>query len=240
MHRFFLPPSSFQANTVFFPPETARQISRVLRLQPGQDVVALDGSGMEFLTRLDEVTSESATGSVLSRAACTTEPALDLVIYLSLTQREKMEWILQKCTEVGAAAFVPVVTSRSLVQDPGEVEHKRLRWENILREAAEQCGRGRIPGLQPCLRFPQALAQSGQYENALFCWEGEHAVSLSKAVTGHKQIAVFIGPEGGFSADEAAAAQSAGWQPVTLGKRILRMETAAVVACALVLEKVEE
>jgi 16S rRNA (uracil1498-N3)-methyltransferase len=240
MHRFFLPSTSFQADTVIFPPETARQISRVLRLQPGQEVVTLDGSGMEFTTRLEEVSPEVARGVVTAKAICSAEPELDLVVYLGHTQREKMEWILQKCTEVGAAAFIPVVTSRSLVQDPAEVEHKRVRWENILREAAEQCGRGRIPVLQACLRFPQALAQSVQFENALLCWEGEHALSLSKAVTGRKNIGVFIGPEGGFSTEEAAAAQAAGWQPVTLGKRILRMETAAVVACALVLEKVGE
>lgn len=240
MHRFFLPPSAFQADSVVFPSETARQISRVLRLQPGQEVVTLDGSGMEFTTRLEEVSPEVASGTVTARVVCSAEPELDLFVYLGLTQREKMEWILQKCTEVGAVSLVPVITSRSLAQDPAEVEHKRQRWENILREAAEQCGRGRIPTLKPCLRFPQALAQAGQHENAMFCWEGEHALALSKAVTGRKNIAVFIGPEGGFSAEEAAAAQAAGWQPVTMGKRILRMETAAVVACALVLEKVGE
>jgi len=240
MHRFFLPLNAFQTGKVAFPPETARQISRVLRLQPGQMVTALDGSGTEFAVRLEEVSPDSTWGTVTGQGVCEAEPAVELVLYLGLTQREKMEWILQKCTEVGVKSVVPVVTSRSLVQDPAEVEHKRQRWETILREAAEQCGRGRIPVLQPCLRFPQALAQASQFENVLFCWEGEHALNLSKAVTGHKKIAVFIGPEGGFSAEEAAAAQAAGWQPVTLGKRVLRMETAAVVACALVLEKVEE
>lgn len=245
-HRFFLPPELLKTSEILFPQETARQIARVLRLKPGARVIALDNNGQQAEIELTAVSADSVEGRVLGISAAAGEPRARLTLYLGLTQREKFEWMLQKCTEVGAAAFVPLVTQRSLVQDGREVERKRDRWEAILREAAEQCGRGRIPELRPAQTWTAALRSiAADYDLALAAWEGEHALRLRDAVRALKnqpnpRLAVLIGPEGGLSEEEINTAYAAGVRAVSLGDRILRMETAAVVAAALALDELEK
>jgi 16S rRNA (uracil1498-N3)-methyltransferase len=244
MHHFFLPPENIQADIVQFPPDTARQMALVLRLQPGEHVIALDGLGMEYEVELLQVSRAGVQGRVMDRRPARGEPAARITLYLALTQREKFEWMLQKCTEVGAAAFVPVISSRSLVQERGDAAKKLERWGRIVREAAEQSQRGIVPEVREPVRFDAALREGASYHLRLIPWEGEHATGLRQALAGLQNIssptlAVFIGPEGGFSAEEIEAARGTGFQPVTLGKRILRMETAAVVAAALILYELE-
>lgn len=244
-HRFFLPPEYLNSDEIVFPPEVGRQIGRVLRLKAGALVVVLDNRGLQADVELMEVSSEYVAGRILRRTAASGEPIAWLTLYLGLTQREKFEWMLQKCTEVGAAVFVPVVTQRSLVQDGQEVERKRARWEAILREASEQCGRGRIPELRPALNWKAALQDAvDTHDLALVAWEGEHSLRLRTGLAGLKgrsapKLAILIGPEGGLSEEEIYSAQKAGVKPVSLGARILRMETAAVVAAALALDALE-
>ncbi len=244
MHRFFLPPTSFQPGSVSFPPDLAHQITSVLRLSPGQTVIVLDGQGREYEIELTQVDRSQTAGRILSDRPAAGEPPIRLTLYLALSRREKFEWMLQKCTEVGASAFVPVITSRTLVQDSRDAAKKLERWQRILREAAEQSRRGRIPDLHPPLRFDAALA-GAHHDLKLIPFEGEHTVSLRQAlgplplVQGESSAAVFIGPEGGFSDEEILAARQSGFQPITLGRRILRMETAAVVAAALLIYETE-
>ncbi|GAP15531.1 RNA methyltransferase, RsmE family [Longilinea arvoryzae] len=245
-HRFFLPPELLKNDEFQFPDEIGHQIARVLRLKSGAQVIALDNQGRQADIELIMVAPERVSGRVLQRLPARGEPRTRLTLYLGLTQREKFEWMLQKCTEVGAAAFVPLVTQRSLVQDGREVERKRARWEAILREAAEQCGRGRIPALHPALNWAAAL-RSARAENdlTLVAWEGEHSLRLRDALANLKaapapKLGMLIGPEGGLSEEEIAAGRAAGVQAVSLGERILRMETAAVVATALALDELEE
>jgi 16S rRNA (uracil1498-N3)-methyltransferase len=244
MHHFFLPPDQFKTDPISFPPEIARQMALVLRLQPGERVIALDGLGLEYEVELLQVDRAVVQGRVLSSHPAQGEPAARITLYLALTQREKFEWMLQKCTEVGAAAFVPVITSRSLVQDGGDAAKKLERWQRIVREAAEQSRRGIVPEVRAPVRFEAALRDSPPYDVRLIPWEGEQAAGLPQALAGlenvsHAAVAVFIGPEGGFSEEEIQMARESGFQPVTLGKRILRMETAAVVAAALILYELE-
>lgn len=241
MHRFFLPPDILSNVTFDFPAETAHQISRVLRLREGAHVVALNGRGAEYEVELEAVAGGSVRGRVLERREALGEPAARLTLYLGLTQREKFEWMLQKCTEVGAAAFVPFVSSRSLVQDKDEAGRKLERWQKIVREAAEQSGRGRIPEVSAPLSYPQVLQQAAGQDVALIAWEQEHSLSLRSALAGKpiSRLGLLIGPEGGFSEDEVQQARQAGLQAVTLGKRILRMETAAIVGAALALHELE-
>jgi 16S rRNA (uracil1498-N3)-methyltransferase len=244
MHHFFLPPDQFRTDTISFPPDTARQMALVLRLQPGERVIALDGLGMEYEVELLQVGRAGVQGRVMDRRPARGEPAARITLYLALTQREKFEWMLQKCTEIGAAAFVPVITSRSLVQERGDAAKKLERWGRIVREAAEQSQRGIVPEVRAPVKFEAALREGLAYHLRLIPWEGEQSTSLRQAVAGLQNIssptlAVFIGPEGGFSSEEIEAARMAEFQPVTLGRRILRMETAAVVAAALILYELE-
>ncbi len=255
MHRFFLSPPSIQSGSISFPPDLAHQIASVLRLHPGESVMVLDGRGHEYEVELTLVERGQASGRVLSQRATASEPPIRLTLYLALSRREKFEWMLQKCTEVGASAFVPVITSRTLVQDERDPAKKLERWERILREAAEQSHRGRIPELHPPLRFEAALQAAARHPLRLIPWEGEQSVTLRQALRSYPHplregpgvgpgqeigtAAVFIGPEGGFSEDEILLARQSGFQPITLGPRILRMETAAVVAAALLIYEIE-
>ena len=243
-HRFFVSPDCLKNGVVTFPSETEHQMRRVLRLKAGQQVIVLDNQGNEFEVLLRADSAGTLGGEVMASRRAEGEPQVRLTLYLCLSQREKFEWMLQKCTEVGAAAFVPVISSRSLVQDAKAVDKKYPRWQKIIQEAAEQCERGRIPSLGAVMPFAKAVQAAAAANAAIIPWTGEHAHSLREALAGLPEsggtIAAMIGPEGGFSDEEAAAAQAAGVQPVTLGKRILRMETAAVVTAAVVMQVMGE
>lgn len=238
MHRFFLPPASIQAGCVHFSEPVSRQIVQVLRLKPDARVTVLDGEGKEYLVCLTDLSAQATIGQVESEGLANGEPQTLLTLYLCLTQREKFEWMLQKCTEVGVCRFIPVISSRSLVQDAKEVINKYERWQRILQEAAEQSHRGKVSTLEAPLQFEQVVKTAAQANTCkLIPWEEEQNLSLKQALQmrSTREVCLLIGPEGGFSKEEVARAQSAGFLSVTLGRRILRMETAAVVASALVL-----
>jgi 16S rRNA (uracil1498-N3)-methyltransferase len=250
MHRFFIPPASLDGSAVYFPMEICRQMTTVLHLREGEHVVALDNTGREYEVELEIVAPRTTQGRVLAARASAGEPRTRLTLYVGLTQREKFEWVLQKCTEIGVAGFVPVVSSRSLVQSAEESLAKMERWQRILQEAAEQSGRGRIPTLAAPQRWEDALRKfktAGQ--PGLIAWEEEKALGitpalaalgLSRASAGAPALSIFIGPEGGYSKDEIRQANAAGLASFTLGRRILRMETAAVAAAVLALHDLEE
>ena len=244
MNRFFLPPESIQADLVSFPGEISHQIARVLRLLPGDTVAVLDNLGNEFQVLITVVDPKNVIGEVREKRQADGEPSVRLTLYLCLTQREKLEWVLQKCTETGVSDFVLVVSSRSVVQDTASTAGKMERWQRIVREAAEQCGRGRLPGLGTIMHIEEAL-KHGIYNNqrSLLAWEKEESQGLSAALRGlhnGERLGLLIGPEGGLSCEEVQAAQELGWQTVSLGKRILRMETAAMVASARIIAACED
>jgi 16S rRNA (uracil1498-N3)-methyltransferase len=247
MHRFFVTSDCFEGEMVTFKGDLAHQIKHVLRLRVGQAVVVLDNRGSAYDVTLETVEGPLVEGRVTAHNTAGGEPRAWLHLYLGLAQREKFEWMLQKCTEVGACAFTPLITSRSLAQGRAEAARKYPRWESILREAAEQCGRGRIPELHPPLLFKESLRETGKLNHlTLLAWEGEHSLFLKQALQGLKnnqetppRLACFIGPEGGFSEDEVSLARAAGVITVSLGERVLRMETAAVVTTALILYELE-
>lgn len=241
MQRFFLAEDAFQGEVVYFPDDVSHQISRVLRMQIGDEVVCIHPLGKEFRVSLTDVNPRISIGQVLSVFAAAGEPVLQLDIYIALTQREKFEWILQKCTEVGAASITPVITERSLIAKKQTAEKKMERWEKIIKEAAEQSHRGRVPVLKDTLPFEQVCSQVRADRRLIASTEGQ-TTTIEKALSGGgiNQVALLIGPEGGFSPTEIQAGMASGWQSITLGKRILRMETAAVVASALILYQMGE
>jgi 16S rRNA (uracil1498-N3)-methyltransferase len=228
VHRFFLPPQSFHGDRIALPPEVARQIKSVLRLRSGERVVALDNSGDEYVVRL----LSGGEGVVEERRTNRAEPATRLVLYGGTLKGSKLEMVLQKGTEIGVARFVPVITERSVAGEPGT--GKQRRYEAIVREAAEQSGRGRIPDVAPAMTLREALEDAAG--TMIAPWEEEGTRHLrSVSVPRGSTASVFIGPEGGFTPDEAQALQAAGAVLVTLGPRILRAETAAIAAASLVL-----
>ena len=157
MHRFFVSPDQIGQRFVRFDDDQAHQMRRVLRLRPGDRVLALDGLGNQYEVTLEEVSHARVTGSASAAAAATGEPSARLTLYQSILRREKFEWVLQKGTEIGIAAFIPVITRRSLVRDAEDVRPEKLdRWRRIIKEAAEQSGRGRLPALHPPISFSEA------------------------------------------------------------------------------------
>ena len=239
MHRFFAGAGEIVQGEVHFSADVSRQITRVLRLKPGKEVQVLDNLGNEFLVSLTVVSDVACIGEIIDHKTSSVEAHVRLTMLLSLTQREKFEWMLQKCTEIGAASFLPVITSRSLVQQPGEVLSKYPRWQKIIREAAEQSGRGLLPELLAPQSLQAALAfgKSGN-ELCLVAWEAEHRITLKEIIVEDIQrVAMLIGPEGGLTQEEIHLAAQQGYIPISLGRRILRMETAAIVAAALLMNK---
>lgn len=237
--RFFVPPGNIRGRHVRFLDYQATQIGQVLRLRAGDAVVVLDDSGMAHDVVLDEVGRGHAAGTVHSRYAAGGEPETRVTLYQSLLKRDKFEWVLQKATEIGVAGIVPVITRRTLVRDTGDVTpEKQGRWERIILEAAEQSGRGRLPELAGPLPFMEALDEAKSHDRTLLAHEGEREAGVRAALAGLQpgaSLALFVGPEGGFDAEEVALAEVEGAAVVTLGSRVLRTETAAAVALALAL-----
>jgi 16S rRNA (uracil1498-N3)-methyltransferase len=202
----------------------------VLRLRAGDQVRVFDGR-----TPCDRVVEllGPQLGRIVDEAPQAPEPKTRLVAYPALLQRDKFEPVLQKLTEIGAAAIVPVITARGLVREAPD-EKRSARWRSILREATEQCGRGKLPEL--CLARPLGEALSAADGMRIMAYEGEHRVGVREALSVRPStVSVFVGPEGGFAPEEVDLAESMGARLITLGPRILRTETASPLVAALVL-----
>lgn len=238
-NRFFVPNSGFEGELVRLSPEQARQICHVLRLKPGDPIVVLDGNGTEYDVTLTAVRPPETIGQMTGRRPARGEPQAKITLFQSLLAREKFEWVLQKATEVGVARFVPVLTERSILRGKLIEEKKLDRWRRIVTEAAEQSHRGRIPTLDRAITFGQAVSGLSDFDRALIAAPSPKAVSLRDALRdldrGAVSVGLMVGPEGGFSGTEVDLACETGAIPIHLGPRILRTETAAVVASALIL-----
>ena len=232
--------------------ELAHQLGTVLRLRPGERVVLLDNSGWQFTLQLSAIERGRVAGTVERKELAGGEPRTKITLYAALMRPERFEWVLQKGTELGVSAFVPLICERSTIADADALsEHKQERWRRIIREAAEQSRRGKLPRLAPAVLFPPACDQATKRGTALLLWEGAGVPSLrhvlhttvGRAADGAPatppaqpfSVALFSGPEGGFSQQEFEAASRYGMIPVTLGPRTLRAETAPLAATSAIL-----
>ncbi len=244
MNRFFIPPENIQGGSVEIPKDVSAQIRNVLRLREGTHVCFLDNSGWMYESSVHYLDEKYLTAEVIEKYPARGEPETCVSLYIGLTQREKFEWILQKCTEAGVGRIIPMITERSLIRKGSDTCGKQERWEKIIKEAAEQCGRGRIPVLQSAVAFRSAAEAGTESGLSLFCWEEEQQRTPHELIAPVRDrtqnISLMIGPEGGFSEEEADLAKAKGWQPVTLGRRIYRMETAAIAAVILTLYEMEQ
>lgn len=246
MQRFFVPPSQIVGDEVTLTGPQAHQIANVLRMRPGDRIVVLDNSGWEIETRLVSVDRSVIHGEVVRRRLSGGEPRTKISLCQGMLRSHRFEFALQKGTELGIVEFVPVIADRCVVSDLAGVDKKRERWESIIQEAAEQCRRGRKPVLRPAALFAQMCEQVGHAGGlSLILWEEEARVSLRDALrpapsaAGERSrpftIHLAVGPEGGFTPQEIETAHRYGWVPVGLGPRILRGETAGIVAAAIIL-----
>ena len=246
MHRFFVSPEALEDDEVVMSKQQAHQIRDVLRLKAGQHIVVLDNHGAEFEAALTKVSRDQVRGRVVEKRRAVGEPDVKITLYQSLLARDKFELVLQKCTEVGVARFVPMITQRSLVRECGSITGKKLgRWRCIITEAAEQSHRGRILELESPVNLEQGLDKLKDADLAVIASPEAEAVGLGSCLRGQVDdkpatVALFIGPEGGFTDSEIQRAHTSGAVPFSLGQRILRTETAAVVASSLILYELDE
>jgi 16S rRNA (uracil1498-N3)-methyltransferase len=241
MQRVFLPPESFVAGRALLPPDVAHYLSHVLRLRPGQEFLALDGSGAEYRARLSA--DSPAQAEIIERLPARSQTAVALTLYQGLPRGKRFPLIIQKATELGVARIVAVTTARSQVRlGAAEAAAKALRWQRVATEAAEQSLRPVAPELIMAQSWATALdqwrslGQPGLLLDESLAGEAGRGVAAALQQLGRPEaLAVFVGPEGGFAPEEAASARAAGVVPVGLGPRVLRTETAALVACALIM-----
>lgn len=245
MQRYFVAPEAIQGDSVRITGDDVKHITRVLRLQPGAEVICANGVGGSYLVRLTELGADQVLGQVIQALEEKVESQVKLTLVQGLPKGDKMDLIVQKGTEVGISRFVPVETTRTIVQYDAKKESKRReRWQRIAKEAAEQAHRVVIPDIDEVATFTKWLSQeAAAYDLILIAYEGEAGQSLRTALNAQngseidrsRSIAVIIGPEGGFEHQEVLLAQEKGARVVTLGPRILRTETAGLVATAMIL-----
>lgn len=213
VHRFVLPP------------EIAHQVRDVLKMRVGEQIDVTDGEGNEG--RATIASMEKGVEVEMDRfMPSATEPTGHVALYCSILKRENFEWVIQKATEVGASEIIPITSARTV-----KLGVKLERWQTIAREAAEQAGRGVVPTVREPMTLKEALAKA-EGAKIFFDVEGEMA-GRTKA----DRVSLFIGPEGGWDADEVAAAKEAGCVIASLGSLVLRAETAATIATYLAAQK---
>ena len=225
------------------PPELARRLAKVLRLQRGDRVVLADGSGRDYEVELKELSARAASAFVVEERPSPLEPSVELVLYQSLVRPQRFELVLEKGTEIGVSRFVPLLSGRAQVRTEAGSQRTQ-RWRRIVSEAAEQCGRGRVPAVDPPAPFEEVVSASGGPGLRIIPWESERSQGLRSYLRALEEqpasVSLIIGPEGGFAEEEVELARGAGCVPVSLGPRILRSETAGIVAAALVMHELGE
>ncbi len=237
--RFFVPAGTLKAHKIALSGALARRLARVLRLRRGDKVVFTEGGEREFEVELTDISANAVTGVVTGDRPSPPEPAIEVVLYQSLIRPNRFDIAIEKGTELGVARFVPVVHARSQIEEASQ--GRAERWRRLVVEAAEQCGRGRLPAIDPPLPYEEALASAPGV--LVVPYEAESANRLAdylRALPERPQtVSLFIGPEGGYTDEEIALARGSGAALVTLGRQVLRSETAAVVAAAIVLHTLD-
>ncbi|MBQ9859786.1 MAG: 16S rRNA (uracil(1498)-N(3))-methyltransferase [Clostridia bacterium] len=237
MPRFFVEPPLAVGQTATIDGADARHIAGALRMTVGETLTLCDGQGTDYACTVAAVERESVSLTVDAAAPTLTEPTLAVTLYMGLPKGDKMELIIQKAVELGVTAVVPVATARSIVRlDQKDGAKKQQRWQKIAAEAAGQSGRGIIPTVEQPLSWKQALPRWEQ-ENTLLCYEGGGAPIGQLVTPADTALSLVVGPEGGFDPAEVAAVTAVGGRIATLGKRILRCETAPLAALAVLMER---
>ena len=246
MHHFFVRPEQISGKEAYIEGPDWNHAANVLRVRPGEQVLLSAGEDWDYLCTVREVdrAGQRVLLSVLEENRDIRELPVKISLYQGLPKSDKMELIIQKAVELGAARVVPVETARCVVKlDRKKAESKRSRWQAISESAAKQSGRSVIPEVAMPMPFAAALKEAADSDIRLIPYENaegmERTRRILESVAPGQKIAVFIGPEGGFEETEIRQAEEAGFEAVTLGKRILRTETAGFVVLSLLMAQTE-
>lgn len=244
MQQFFAEPSWIRENKIFMQGSGVNHIRNVLRMKSGEDVRVNDGRGKTYLCCISSYEEQTAVLDILKELDSDTELPSRIILFQGLPKGDKMEWIVQKAVELGAYSIVPFAAKRSVVKlDEKKAAKKQARWQLIAKGAAEQSGRGIIPEVSTVRTFAEALGMAGDLDVVLIPYELEEGMKETARVLENiecgQSVGIFIGPEGGFEEEEVERAKAAGAHAVTLGKRILRTETAGLTALSILMYHLE-
>ena len=241
MPKFFFHKNDISRGQVQLFGEDEKHIKTVLRAREGEEITLCDGEGMDYQCRIASL-ERGVLLDILSKEVCETEPKTKITLYQGLPKADKMELIIQKCVELGVDRIVAVSTERAIVKLDKKETKKLERWQKIAEAAAKQSGRGKIPEIcQQVLKFKEAVAEAKALDGAIIPYEKEEKTGIRQFVQGFQgeSVGVFIGPEGGFAEEEIALARENGITPITLGKRILRTETAGMTTTTILLYELD-
>lgn len=239
MRRFFLPSDNIRDGVALITGTDAHHITGVLRMKDGDRVILVDGAGTEYTGEISGFEEGTVRVLLLEGQQSPAEPELKVTVWQGIPKGDRMETVIQKCTELGAVAFRPLLTERTVVKLPPEKRGRKTeRWQKIAAEAAKQSRRGSVPVVHEITEIKDIDAAGlGGADNIVF-WESETEQGLREYLRAggrKKKLNIFIGPEGGFSAAEVERILAAGAVSLSLGRRILRTETAGMTALALCL-----
>ena len=237
MAKFFVDSKAIKDGYVEITGTDVNHIKNVLRLCEKEEILINDGQGNDYKCIINKISADAVQAKILETVRCNTEPEVKTVLFQSLIKGEKMDWVIQKSIEIGVTQIIPICTERCVVkiESDKKTEAKLLRWNKIAESAAKQSKRGIIPHVLKPMPYGEALSYAKEYLVAsCIPFENEEAYHIKHFLKTSKRqsIGIFIGPEGGFTEDEVLAARSKSILPVTLGKRILRSETAGLVVLA--------
>ncbi len=244
MQHFFVTPDQVKDGYIFVEGSDVNHMKNVLRMRIGEEVTVSDGNNLQYLCEVDRYEEEEAILKIVEENGVDTELSSRIYLFQGLPKQDKMEMIVQKAVELGAYQVVPVATKRCVVKlDDKKAKKKVERWQEISKSAAKQAGRGYIPEVSGVLSFKEALKFASELDVVLIPYE------LAKGMTETKQliseikpgqsVGIFIGPEGGFEKEEVELAMEHGAKAITLGKRILRTETAGLTTLSVLMFHLE-
>ena len=238
MPRFFVEEENIKEDIITLYGDDAGHISRVLRSKPGDLMTVCDGTGKDYEAEIFEISENTVRLRIKRTSFTDSEPSVKITLFQGLPKGDKMEFIIQKCVELGVYSIIPVYTERCIVRfDKNKEKKKTERWQKVAESAAKQSGRGIIPKIEEIMSFSDAVQASAGLDMAIIPYELEQERGLRSFLDEYRKsnentLGIFIGPEGGFSLNEIEKAVNAHLFPVTLGKRILRTETAGMTAIA--------
>lgn len=245
MYHFFAEPSACGGDNIILTGEDFHHIRDSLRLRYGEQVAVSDGGNREYICEITEYTASEVILRIIDIRGGNAELPTEITLYQGFPKGDKLEFIIQKAVELGAVRIVPVYTGRSLVRlENGKAEKRIKRYNAIALNAARQSGRNRIPTVESAMSFQEALEDAKALELNLIPYEEAEGIAGSREAlrkaAGKKSLGVFIGPEGGFEAAEVAAARAIGAECITLGRRILRTETAGMALLSILMFELEQ
>jgi len=240
MPKFFIQKSNLFQNSLEITGQDAYHIAKVLRMREGEKLVVVDEEKTEYVTVIKSIGKNSVCTEILCFAKNDQEPEVDITLFQGIPKQAKMESIIQKSVEIGARAIIPVMTERTVIKMDGTDSNKLSRWRKIAKEAAKQCQRGIIPLVENPVTYTHIVSMISKYDLIILPYEKELNTKISQCIKAKESIrnaCVIIGPEGGFTEQEVKIAMQQGAIPVNLGARMLRTETASIVALTLLMHE---